>query len=362
MDNYNKEDLIERLTEIEERYRSITETSVDAIITSNQNDVILTWNKGAKLMFNYGDEILSSPVTALIPEKYKEAHINGVKRFLKTGKKRIIDKKVELEALKNNGVMFDIELSLSSWKSEKGVHFGAIIRDISGRKKMEEIRENVQRIMRHDIRSPLIGVAGLAGVVLKDGSLTEKQQKSIKLIQELGVKALKFLDRSRDILQIEQGTYTLRKKNINIFELIQQILNELESITSAKVIKTEIRHGADTPESATLYGDEGLLSLMFSNLIKNAVEASPVDESLVITIKRKKRLHYFIIDIHNKGTVPEEIRDSFFEQYVTSGKEGGTGIGTYSAKLIAKTHQGDITFHSSEEDGTHVVVTLPDGK
>ena len=205
-------------------------------------------------------------------------------------------------------------------------------------------------------------MAGLAGVVLKDGNLTEKQQKSIKLIQELGVKALKFLDRSRDILQIEQGTYTLQKKTLNIFELIQQILNELESLSSGKFIKPEIRHGTDTPENATLYGDEGLLSLMFSNLIKNAIEASPANESLVITVKRKKILHYFTVDIHNKGTVPEEIRDKFFEQYVTSGKEGGTGIGTYSAKLIAKSHQGDITFHSSEGDGTHVVVTLPDGK
>ena len=362
MDDYNRKDLIDRLMEIEERYRSITETSVDAIITSNQNDIILTWNKGAKRMFNYGREILNCPVTTLIPDKYKEAHIEGVKRFLKTGEKRIIDKKVELEALKNNGVIFDIELSLSSWKSEKEVHLGAIIRDISGRKKLEKTRENVQRIMRHDIRSPLIGVAGLAGVVLKDKNLTEKQQKSLKLIRELGLKALKFLDRSRDILQIEQGTYTLQKKNINIFKLIQKVLNELESLSSGRGINTEVLHDKGIEESATLYGDEGLLSLMFSNLIKNAIEASPVNENLTVTVKRKKKLHYFIIDIYNKGAVPEEIRDSFFEQYVTSGKEGGTGIGTYSAKLIAKTHQGDISFHSSKDEGTHVVVTLPDGK
>jgi signal transduction histidine kinase len=57
--------------------------------------------------------------------------------------------------------------------------------------------------------------------------------------------------------------------------------------------------------------------------------------------------------------VPNEIRDKFFEPYVTSKKKGGTGLGTYSAMLLAEAHQGNIRLKTSKKEGTHVVVKLP---
>jgi len=65
------------------------------------------------------------------------------------------------------------------------------------------------------------------------------------------------------------------------------------------------------------------------------------------------------VDIHNQGAVPESIRDRFFERYVTYGKQYGTGLGTYSAMLIARAHGGNISFTTSREEGTHLLVTLP---
>jgi signal transduction histidine kinase len=63
--------------------------------------------------------------------------------------------------------------------------------------------------------------------------------------------------------------------------------------------------------------------------------------------------------IENMGAVPAELHETFFDKYATSGKATGTGLGTYSAKLIAQTQQGDITMHSSQEQGTTLTVTLP---
>ena len=94
MKNHNKEVIIDKLREIEARYKSITETSVDAIITSNQNDIILTWNKGAKLIFGYDDDIINSPVTKLIPDKYKKA-------FNRRGRK-YVHKYIHIRIIDNN--------------------------------------------------------------------------------------------------------------------------------------------------------------------------------------------------------------------------------------------------------------------
>ncbi len=90
--------------------------------------------------------------------------------------------------------------------------------------------------------------------------------------------------------------------------------------------------------------------------MKSAIEASP--ENGKVTIKIKEANEICQTDIHNFGVIPESIRKCFFDKYTTSGKHKGTGIVTYSALLIAKTHGGDISFSSSYEEGTNLIVTL----
>ena len=65
--------------------------------------------------------------------------------------------------------------------------------------------------------------------------------------------------------------------------------------------------------------------------------------------------------VTSKGqvTIPKAIRESFFDKYVTSGKKQGTGLGTYSARLMTEVQNGEIEFDTSEEHGTTLKVLLP---
>jgi signal transduction histidine kinase len=66
------------------------------------------------------------------------------------------------------------------------------------------------------------------------------------------------------------------------------------------------------------------------------------------------------ITIQNNGKVPAEIRERFFEKFVTHGKQGGTGLGTYSAKMLTEAQNGTIMMSVSEkENQTTITVTLP---
>lgn len=65
------------------------------------------------------------------------------------------------------------------------------------------------------------------------------------------------------------------------------------------------------------------------------------------------------VAIHNFGAVPEGMRERFFEKYATAGKSTGTGLGTYSARLIAETQRGGIRMDTSETEGTTITVSLP---
>ena len=81
--------------------------------------------------------------------------------------------------------------------------------------------------------------------------------------------------------------------------------------------------------------------------------------SKVITISLSYEDSLALICIHNQGIVPKDIQESFFEKYATAGKNRGTGIGTYSAKLIAETLDGKISMTSSKAKGTNIFIHLP---
>ncbi len=366
METKSREELLRELKASEDRYRAVTETSIDAIITASAKDQILTWNRGAETIFGYtAEEVLGRSVTIIIPRRYRKAHEAGVKRFLQTGEKHVIGKKLEMLGLRKDRTEFPIELTLSYWESDSGVYFGAIIRDITDRRKIEHIREDVQRMMRHDLKSPLIGITGLARRLLKGKNLTERQKKAAQLIQQSGEKTLKILDRSRDLFQMEQGSYELNPQPVNLVDILSGIRDQLEPLTLKKNITIQIFVSDPSKEEKPemVQGDEDLLEMMLANLLKNAIEASPENAPIKVNIKwdhaDDRKMH--AIDIHNRTEIPKEVRDHFFEAYITSGKKGGMGLGTYNASLIARTHKGNIRFTTSEAEGTHVIVALPSG-
>ena len=96
---------------------------------------------------------------------------------------------------------------------------------------------------------------------------------------------------------------------------------------------------------------------MLLNIVKNAVEAS-VDGS-VVEVTSYVLSDYSYISVTNSGIIDEKVSRKIFTKYFSYGKEHGTGLGTYSARLIAKSHGGDISFSVSSENKTIFLITLP---
>ncbi len=122
----------------EERYRSVTQSANDAIISTDGNGTIIAWNKGARTMFGYQEEEVSGrPLDFLMPERYRSAHQQGMARLRSTGKSHVIGATVELAGLRRDGSEFPLELSLASWQAGGETFYSAIIRDITARKEAE---------------------------------------------------------------------------------------------------------------------------------------------------------------------------------------------------------------------------------
>ncbi|AJY75726.1 bifunctional diguanylate cyclase/phosphodiesterase [Paenibacillus beijingensis] len=123
----------------ERKFRSVIESANDAIILADRKGAIISWNKGACLMFGYEEqEVIGEQLQIIIPERLREAHQKGMERYLSTRQPQVIGKTVELQGLKKDNSEFPIELSVAAWEEEGNTYFSSIIRDITERKKAEQ--------------------------------------------------------------------------------------------------------------------------------------------------------------------------------------------------------------------------------
>ena len=253
----------------------------------------------------------------------------------------------------------DVAISLSPFPFKGLKAIQGVVIDISERKRIEHMREDTERIIRHDLKAPLVAIQGFADLFkmrLKDQPFLQWAN----IIHDSGTKMLNMINHSLDIHKMEQGTYQLQLHSINIFKVIDKLITECDSTISSKnIILSYQLNGKVIPLhfEYQIVCDPFHIENLLSNLIKNAIEASPTDG--VITFKIEENMDYYIIKVHNLGVIPEDIRDHFFEKYSTSGKVKGTGLGTYSALLITRVHNGKISFITSEEEGTELIVELP---
>jgi PAS domain S-box-containing protein len=124
----------EELRAAEERFRAVTASTRDGIISADANGRIIFWNAGAESMFGLpAGAALGRPLTDLMPERYRDAHRAGMARFLSTGGSRLMGRRIELEGLRADGTEFPLDLSLGSWSQNGRVCFSGVLRDLSDR-------------------------------------------------------------------------------------------------------------------------------------------------------------------------------------------------------------------------------------
>lgn len=131
----------------EDRFRAIVEAAKDAVILSDRKGNVLSWNTAAQMMFGYSpEEIVGKPLTLLMPQRYREAHQQGIERAQRTGENKVVGRTIELHGLRHTGEEFPIELSLSSSVFTGELFYCGIVRDTSERKRTEEaIREGERK-------------------------------------------------------------------------------------------------------------------------------------------------------------------------------------------------------------------------
>lgn len=259
--------------------------------------------------------------------------------------------------------LFWESLSISPLLDDQGAitHYVGVKEDIGDRKELERVKEDVERIMRHDLKTPLNAVITFPELLLMDDNLTAEQIEHIELIRYSGKTMHDMINLSLDLFKMETGQYAYVPQRVNLAltlrELTQLSATRLRSRRLSLVLAPAA--GADGGlADIWVRADSRLLFSLLSNLFTNAIEASPPGETIRIEVTPEDQT--LVLTLCNCGAVPAEIRSHFFEKYRTLGKQGGTGLGTYSAKLMADTMGLGLRMETSDaDDRTCIWLTLP---
>jgi len=144
--------------------QSVLDTALDAVIIMSVDGEIIGWNALAERTFGWSDkETLGKRVSLLIiPERFRVAHEQGLRRFLDSGKEVVLNRRIEIDALHRDGHEFPIELSITASEQFGDKLFVGFLRDISERRAHAERQQRVLQESEHRVKNMLTVVAAIA--------------------------------------------------------------------------------------------------------------------------------------------------------------------------------------------------------
>jgi len=350
----------QELRQKQEINAGIINSATDAIITINEEHVIVGYNRGAEQMFGFSrDEALNQDLSIIIPPPYKAEHRSYVRRYVATREARLIGKHIRLTAQRRDGAEFPISISFSVAEIRENLYFTGIIRDISEYRQMEDRVLQTERLaavgntvthIAHEIKNPLLIIGGFARQLLKIPEMDDKSRQKLSIIAEEVGHLEAMVAEMRDFVRrppVQKRVGQIRDALKDALELFQDTLEE-HRVTVHQVEETPVPPLAFDPQA---------LHQVLINLLKNALEAMPRGGE--ITMASRVRGSNAEISIADTGEgMPPGVAAKIFQPYFTT-KEKGTGLGLAICQSIIQEHGGAIAVDSAPGQGTTFTIQLP---
>lgn len=339
--------------------RSVLDRAHNAFVAMDETGRVVYWNPQAERTFGYSrKEALGSRLSELIiPARFREAHEQGLRRFLITGEGRVLDERMELVALNRAGVEFPVEVTLWADPTLDRRRFCAFLHDISARKRAEAELERVtaQALaasrgksefvarMSHEIRNPLNGVIGMIEL-LRDTQLDPLQGQYVEALSTSAEAVLSVIGEILDLSKIEAGGLELDRADFELSAVVGDAVKMLAGQARAKGIG--LRHELEPDLLSVVHGDAVRLRQVLLNLISNAIKFT---DSGAVQLKVRRHcddLVHFAVSDSGVGISASEA-SRLFEPFVqaqnaTTSKHAGTGLGLAICSQLVALMGGEI--------------------
>jgi PAS domain S-box-containing protein len=334
----NRKQAEEAIKESENLKSSILQTALDAIITIDHEGRIIEFNKAAEQMFGYTtEEVLNKEMgEVIVPPDYREDHEKGMNRYLETGNSKIMGERLNMEAVRADGTIFPIELSINKIEGTDPPKFTGFMRDITDRKRKEQkilysLKEKkiMLQEIHHRIKNNMAVVSGL--LELQAMSTEDKNLKDILKKSQMRIHSMAMIHEklysSKSLAEISFSDYAQ--------ELVQFIVDSIDDIDTQITVRYRMDAGKLNINQAIPCGL--ILNELVVNCYKHAFPEQDVGTILVGFLKEGDTVTISIED-NGKG-----MPDNFdIDEQQTLGM---TIIKTLSSQL-----EGDLSIQSGKDE------------
>ena len=356
-----------------EGLRLVLETTLDAVIVMKSDGIVVDWNDRAVSIFGWSrEEAVGRTLGELvIPERYREAHKKGLRRYLENRKGEVIRRRIEVSGLRKNGDEFPVELSVSPIQESEGILFVGCLRDLSERNALRLAQLELGRVMRsmamgemaasiaHEINQPLTAIASNGNAALRwlrgaRPNLDEARAALKKIVAD-SLRTGEVITGIRSMFRKDSQI----KTSLDVNELIREVLALLRGEIEHQqvLVRAELFDGL--PQ---IPANQVQLRQVIVNLITNAVDAMSTvsDRSRVLSVKTGvHESKNFLIKVEDSGIgIDPQNTDRIFAPYFTT-KSNGMGMGLSICQSIIESHGGRLSVAVGQPYGSIFQVFLP---
>jgi PAS domain S-box-containing protein len=362
---------------VERQARAIVDSALDAVIVMDAQGIITEWNKQAEETFGWTrPEALGRRMSeTIIPAQYRLSHERGLEHFFKTGQGPVLNRRIEITALRRDGTEFPVELTITPLQSGDTWTFSSFIRDITARRQAEEdLRTahaelaHVNRVMTmgelaasiaHEVNQPLAAIVAsgdscIAWLANETPNL-EKARAAAGRVVQAAAQASDIVRRIRALFRKMPSVTTPLEINVVIAETLSLVGGEVQR----KGVSLDTELAANLP---AVLGDRIQLQQVILNLAINATEAMAGFEDqprrLVIQSKLAERSEILVsVADSGPGIDPEQTARLFAPFFTT--KPEGIGMGLSISRSIIEAHGGRLWVVANQPRGAVFHFALP---
>jgi PAS domain S-box-containing protein len=276
------------------RTRLIVDSANDAYVAMDADGLIIDWNRQAELTFGWSrEEVVCRPLhEVIIPPSHRAAHLRGVQQFLATGEGPLLNRRIEVPALRRDGEEFAAELTISPIRYGSDWVFSAFLHDISERKRAErelcEARDAAEAAsqakseflanMSHEIRTPMNAIIGMTELLL-DTPLNTEQRDYLETVKKSADALLSVINDILDFSKIEAGKLELDHIPFDLRDSLGDVMSTLALRAHQKGLELACHIAPEAPE--IIVGDPARLRQVLINLVGNAIKFTERGEVVV---------------------------------------------------------------------------------
>ncbi|MEO5365659.1 MAG: PAS domain S-box protein [Magnetococcus sp. WYHC-3] len=368
------------LRESEEKFRLVAQSAHDAIIIANQSGNIVFWNLAAARLFGHTrEEILGQSLTQLIPAPLCPMHQAGLERARDSGMLVHAGKVLEVPGLHRDGHAIPLEATLSMWRTDAGVFFTSVLRDVSSRKQVAEEMENARRLaeeantaksqflanMSHEIRTPMNAIIGMSQLALQ-ASPDDRMRDYLFKIHDASHSLLRIINDILDFSKIEAGKLEIEWADFNLDDLIRNLMAMVGLQAHGKGLELILLKDPAVP--CRFRGDPLRINQILLNLLNNAIKFTPQGEIMMALNHlppEGNAAPLLEIRVRDSGIgMSQEQMERLFHAFSqadasTTRRFGGTGLGLVISRRLAEMMGGSLHAESQTNHGSCFTVRLP---